>query len=507
MAQTVYKMAKHKTLGQVFTPTWIVNEILDLVGYHGENILDKYILEPSSGDGIFLTEIVGRYIDVCLKQKINSDEIVERLEKYIYGVELDKVEFDKSIENLNRFVEKKLSVGKKIEWKIYNQNTLDFFKNHPNFFDFVVGNPPYIRIHNLDASTREVLKQNFMFSAGTIDIYLSFFEMGFKMLNKNGFLGYITPNSYLHNASYNLFRAYLKHEKVVKTLIDFKANKVFKGFSTYTAITIINKNYTENHFEYKELINDKIEFVNRINFDGLSTEDWSFSNTMDEDFLKNLEKDKNCAIKDFFDVQYGFATLRDKIFIAKTKKHNDELVVFNDSLVEKSILKTVVKGSRFKGKINENDQILFPYEFENNRYKVITEEKLQKCYPSAYSYLLKNKEELQARDLDKGAMWYEFGRSQGVQSIHNEKIILSTLVNGQINFYKVPKEVMMYSGLFIIKNKEFSEWDLIENTLKSDEFYKYIRLTGKDFSGGYKSITSKQIKEFKIKAYNPQSLF
>ena len=52
--------------------------------------------------------------------------------------------------------------------------------------------------------------------------------MGFKMLNKNGFLGYITPNSYLHNASYNLFRAYLKHEKVVKTLIDFKANKVFK---------------------------------------------------------------------------------------------------------------------------------------------------------------------------------------------------------------------------------------------------------------------------------------
>ena len=66
---------------------------------------------------------------------------------------------------------------------------------------------------------------------------------------------------------------------------------------------------------------------------------------------------------------------------------------------------------------------------------------------------------------------------------------------------------MMYSGLFIIKNKEFSDWALIENTLKSDEFYKYIRLTGKDFSGGYKSITSKQIKEFKVKAYNPEKLF
>ena len=92
-------MAKHKILGQVFTPTWIVNEILDLVGYDNDHILDKYILEPSSGDGVFLTEIVNRYIDICLKQQIDIDQIIERLEKYIYAVELDKVEFDKSIEN------------------------------------------------------------------------------------------------------------------------------------------------------------------------------------------------------------------------------------------------------------------------------------------------------------------------------------------------------------------------------------------------------------------------
>ena len=107
--------------------------------------------------------------------------------------------------------------------------------------------------------------------------------------------------------------------------------------------------------------------------------------------------------------------------------------------------------------------------------------------------------ELESRDIDKKAVWYEFGRSQGVQSIHQEKIVLSTLVNGQIDFYKVPKEILMYSGLFIVKNSPNSDWKMIEETLKSEEFYKYIRLTGKDFSGGYKSVTSKQIKEFKIK--------
>ncbi len=500
-------MAKHKTLGQVFTPVWIVNEILDLVGYDNESILDKYILEPSSGDGVFLAEIVKRYIDICLVRQMKANQIVERLEKYIYAVELDKIEFDKSIENLNAIVKQKLAINRELDWKIYNQNTLDFFKKHINFFDFVVGNPPYIRIHNLDEKTRETLKQEFMFSEGTIDIYLSFFEMGLKMLNKNGFLGYITPNSYLHNASYYSFREYLKNEKILKTLIDFKANKIFKGFSTYTAITILNKNYTKEYFEYKELKNDKIESVNHIKFSSLNKKDWSFSDNADQDFLKNLEKDRNCAIKDFFDVQYGFATLRDKIFISKTENFNEDLVYFNGELLERSILKIVIKGSKFKGKIDENEQILFPYELENNRYRIIAEEELQEKYPYTYQYLLKHKEELEKRNLDKGALWYEFGRSQGVQSIHQEKIVLSTLVNGQIDFYRVPKEVMMYSGLFITKNQKFSDWALIENTLKSEEFYKYIRLTGKDFSGGYKSITSKQIKEFKVRADNPEKLF
>ena len=500
-------MAKHKTLGQVFTPNWIISEILDLVGYDNEDILDKYILEPSSGDGAFLFEIVNRYINTCINKKIETLEIKERLEKYIYGVELDEVEYIKSIQNLNQLVNKKLNINEDLNWKVFNQNTLDFYKNHFGYFDFVVGNPPYIRIHNLETKTRETLKKDFLFSEGTIDIYLSFFEMGFKMLKNDGFLGYITPNSYLHNSSYNLFREYLKNERIVKTLIDFKANKVFKGFSTYTAITIINKNKNQDFFEYKELTNDKIEFVNNINFETLNKNDWSFTNTNDEDFLAQLEKDKNCAIRDFFDVQYGFATLRDKIFISKTMNYNDDLAYFNGILIEKKILKKVIKGSRFKGQINENEQILFPYELIDKRYTAIPEQKLITEYPYAYEYLLQNKEELESRDLDKGAIWYEFGRSQGVQSIHNEKIVLSTLVNGQIDYYKVPADVLMYSGLFIIKNKHYSDWNIIENTLESDDFYKYIRLTGKDFSGGYKSITSKQIKEFKINAHNPESLF
>ncbi len=499
-------MSKHKILGQVFTPKWIVNEILDLMDYQGTKILDKYILEPSSGDGAFLYEIVKRYVETCKNSQIQNKEIKKRLEKYIFAVELDEIEYKKSIENLNQFV-LQFGINEPVNWKIFNENTLYFYKKYIGFFDFVVGNPPYIRIHNLDATTREILKNEFQFSKGTIDIYLSFFEMGFKLLKEDGYLGYITPNSFLHNSSYQSFRDFLKREKTLKTLIDFKANKIFKGFSTYTAITIFRKKNKSVFFEYKELINDKIELKNKINFNSTCKWDWSFTDVENENFLRDLEKDKNSTVKDFFDIQYGFATLRDKVFIQKIIPFDENLVYFNGSLIEKSLLKKVIKGSKFKGEIDENDMIIFPYELVNNRYIPISEDKLKVQYPKTYQYFLANKEELESRDLNKGTIWYEYGRSQGVQSIHQEKIVLSTLVNGKINFFKVPADVLIYSGIFIVKNKSFSDWEEIESLLSSKDFYKYIRLTGKDFSGGYKSITSKQIKNFKIKVdSNPDIL-
>ncbi len=83
-------------------------------------------------------------------------------------------------------------INEPVNWKIFNENTLDFYKKNIGFFYYVVGNLPYIRIHNLDLTTREILKNEFQFSKDTIDIYLSFYEMGFKLLKEDGYLGYIT---------------------------------------------------------------------------------------------------------------------------------------------------------------------------------------------------------------------------------------------------------------------------------------------------------------------------
>ena len=49
---------KSKKIGQVFTPEYLVNNMLDYIGYIGSDIIRKHIIDNSCGDGAFLKQIV-----------------------------------------------------------------------------------------------------------------------------------------------------------------------------------------------------------------------------------------------------------------------------------------------------------------------------------------------------------------------------------------------------------------------------------------------------------------
>ncbi len=56
-------------LGEVFTRRWIVDLILDLVGYTSERDLATLVaIEPACGGGAFLGPMVDRLIDSCIHQ-------------------------------------------------------------------------------------------------------------------------------------------------------------------------------------------------------------------------------------------------------------------------------------------------------------------------------------------------------------------------------------------------------------------------------------------------------
>jgi adenine-specific DNA-methyltransferase len=288
-----------KNLGQVFTPFCIVNKMLDMIEYNNSNILKKYVLEPSCGNGNILCEIVARYIDVALKNRMKNHEIINDLEEYIYAFEIDEKLIDEIKENLDFTVLTKLGHTEfRVVWRIFHLDTIETYMQgwFTQKFDYIVGNPPYVRTHNIIKEDRKIYNKHFNFSGGALNMYILFFEIGINWLKEGtGKLIYITPNSYLVNSStcYNKFRKHISENNLVNEIVNYNSTKVFENADTYTAITYLNNNTSENYLLYKEYV------------------DYGEYKIVENYRLNKINKQTNSDISTigkYYNIQYGFAT-------------------------------------------------------------------------------------------------------------------------------------------------------------------------------------------------------
>ena len=182
-----------KQHGRVYTPEYLVRLILDFGGYFGPDTLEKHIIDNSCGDGAFLKEIVKRYCSTFLEHSTDLLKLNSDLETYIHGIELDADECKYCIQNLDEVVAGFGLSG--THWDILNADTLTIDQFNGKM-DYIFGNPPYVRVHNLENSYDAVKKFRFA-EQGMTDLFIVFFEIGFNMLSKNGMMCLITPSSWL----------------------------------------------------------------------------------------------------------------------------------------------------------------------------------------------------------------------------------------------------------------------------------------------------------------------
>ncbi|MDL0088794.1 hypothetical protein [Campylobacter gastrosuis] len=74
--------------------------MLEILGYFGDEILNKHIVDNSCGDGAFLSEIVRRYLLACKNHDKNV--IKTELETFIHGIEIDNTQLEKCVKNLDK---------------------------------------------------------------------------------------------------------------------------------------------------------------------------------------------------------------------------------------------------------------------------------------------------------------------------------------------------------------------------------------------------------------------
>ena len=464
-------MGKKKKDGKIFTPIPIVKLMLhNEMWRHHE--LDQHIIDNSCGDGAFLCEIVDYYC-YAYNPKIDEQKIGLKsiLETYIHGIEIDPVEHKKCLENLDVVAEK---YGiKDVKWDVQNRDALSCH-DYDGKMDFVVANPPYIRTHDLECDL-----SGYSFTTdGMKDIYLAFYELGFRMLNEIGSMCYITPSSWFTSTAGQKMRDYIMNTKCLYTVFDFGHKQLFENATTYVAICVFRKNH--HHVVYKN--SPSVVYISPdrhttyIPYNDICIDGKFYFGTPEQlkqmreiiEYGKSLKKEDKV-----FEVKNGFATLADDAFIDRTipMACNKDYVI------------PVIKSST-----GEESYCIYPYDKEG---KLISEEVFKIKSGFEYNRLLNVKDKLLDRSTTEP--WYAFGRTQAINDTYKDKWVIKSIVKtlGDIKPIKAPAGTGVYGGLYIIaKHPEGLK------VLETQDFMNYVKMLGKYKSGGYYTFSSKELENY-----------
>jgi len=499
------KVSQKKTNGIVYTPKWVVDFILDNIEYKN-NIYNKKIIDPSCGEGNFLIIVVERFLKDCIKNNLSLDGIRKALHNNIYGFDIDKNAISKCKTYLND-VTQKYGIDK-VEWNVWQVDSLDKnkVKQYFNIFDYVVGNPPYIRIQHLGKVRRERIQKDWSFCRnGSTDMYIAFFELGLNLLNEVGKLGYITPNTYFRTETAKMLRYYLMEEKIIKKIIDFNYHQVFDDATTYSAITILDKSWRQNKFYYFNGYKEIVKYVDEIELSNINYNKWVLASN---DVLKRIKEieTRGIPLGKIAEIHVGITTLADDFYIFKDPilegdKATIKLKDGRTFTIEKDILKPIVKVSVLKSPNEEQNRwIIFPYKKIYGKHTIIPESELKNLYPYTYKYFLAIKDRLLLRDKGEKnpVAWYAFGRSQGLDTTWGKKILVSPL-SRHPNFIVWEKEEYTFYAGYCIKFEGDLHW--LAKQLNSEDMEFYIKYVGRDYQNGYKSYAKSFISNFGIIGY------
>lgn len=473
---------------RIYTPSKVVNFMLDNVGFNNKCGIDgKHIIDNSCGNGNFLVEIVKRIFQFIP----NIDR--EYLETYVHGIEIDEPAYNEAINRLNKIAtEHNIS---NVKWDVRNSDALrttDF----DNSMDYVVGNPPYCNVHHMSKENYDLLKTEFFFcSDGMTDLYIGFFEKGIQMLNSNGIMGYITPNSWLTSKAGYWLRDHLYSHNSLQKIYNFDTDKLFNDATTFTCITIIDNNRSfddDNIVVYHGNFNDLSD--NKQHCSIVDKHDIYVS----EKILTNLKDDVirhiiDYDIKDYdkrFIVKNGLATLKDKLFVINPDDKDANVDIYVDLYCNEII--DCVKASK-----GEFKYIIYPYDDSGK--------------PLSYDNLclyVRSLLERRAERLDIDMTqenWYLYGRTQAIKDINKYRVSCNNLIRDKndVILRELPAKTAVYSGFYIIRNgmlqnrKEMKLlYHQVEDALKTNLFANYVKSIGKSKNGGYYTFSTEDLEQF-----------
>ncbi|MEB3341513.1 Eco57I restriction-modification methylase domain-containing protein [Okeania sp.] len=553
--QTKYSAKKRKLLGVHYTPDNVIDYIVSntLFSYLEKNKfipLQKIkILDPACGSGLFLLKAFDLLCSLWKKQfgRLNPEDIRHILENNLYGVDIDNNAVNEAKKQLKN--KAKLLGIKEVNIPIFQGDALlhsftdyqinllcsspKIFNWQENFpqvfaeggFDCIIGNPPYIRIQNLQPKEhRTYYVEKYQTARGRFDIAGLFIELGYYLLKPQGQLSYIISNKLLTTQGAKALRTYiLKHYNLIE-IIDLGDTKLFEAAILPMILTIEKQIYASDYFLYTsikqirklltnylkvenlfELLNQQpsCEFIQwqqryfqvkqfKTSLPKINQSIWTFHTTTEQQLLEKLKQNTFCTLADIsHKISVGIKTTADNVFI---KPMTFDFI--NNLHLESTVIFPLLSSHNvYKWHCDWQEKrdlyVLYPYKYQNNKLLPID----LNIYPNTQKYLLSHQKQLEARTYinKSGRQWYEIWVHQSPTDFQNLKIVTPDISTH--NCFAIDNKGLFVNGTcfyILLKEESLEHYLLILSLLNSKvlEFFHKVTSGNTLYSQRFRYWTS-----------------
>jgi len=361
--------------GAVFTRREVVDFILDLAGYTEDQPLHKKrLLEPSFGGGDFLLPVVSRLLAAWRARRgsQNAGNALDDLSDAIRSVELHRETYRRTHAKLVALLEHEGLDGAAAavladRWLVQGDFLLAPLDGA---FDFVVGNPPYVRQELIPDALLVEYRSRYQTMYDRADIYVPFIERSLSLLEPAGSLAFICPDRWMKNRYGGPLRRFVSEHYHLKIYVDMVDTPAFHSeVMAYPAIVVITREpggpvriarrpailptslTNLAHLLREEVLPDDAGPVAELAGVTHAADPWLLESSDEMALIRRMEQDFPCLEDVGCKVGIGVATGADQAFIGAY----DALDVEDDRKLPLVTTKDIVSGEvvwRGNGVIN-----------------------------------------------------------------------------------------------------------------------------------------------------------
>jgi hypothetical protein len=501
--------------GAIFTKPAVVNAILDLSGYTDDRPLHRMrALEPSFGSGDFLLAMLDRLLVAWHRSGGQPEHAHAELGGAIRAVELHR---DSYSETAGKLLQRLVQVGISAAdaealcsaWLICDDFLL---ANVQGEFDFIVGNPPYVRQERIPAPLLGEYRSRFSTLYDRADLYVPFYERALDLLGQEGVLGFICANRWLKNRYGGPLRDKISRSFHLTYFLDMEGIDAFHSdVIAYPAITIIHRSGTGTDHPRNTrvalplaiagsdlssmVIAMRSAQVDRASFSEISlnrsSAPWLLDDAPQLGLLRRLEREWPTLEQSGCKVGIGVATGCDRVFIDDF----DALPVEPERKLPLVMARDLVDGSiRWRGK-----GVLNPFGPDGGLVAL-------EQYPLFAAYLHKHLDAVAGRNV---AMRNKSGWYRTIDRIYPELIsqpkLLVPDIKGEATFVLDEGNYYPHHNLYYIQS---ATWDLraLQAVLRSSVTVLTVASYCTRMAGGFLRFQAQYLRRIRLPPWSQVSV-